>query len=401
VAAEGKITPSVALREEYNDNILLAPTNTKDDFITSVIPSINVSYTWRILSLSLDYGLDFRFYAKHPEENLTSPTDTQAAKLDTTLSPYRDIFFVKVSDVYARVPIDTRKQTGINNYVVNLTDSNSFFVSPYVQYPLSGAVKMQLGYSYANVWYKHGDSYYNHDGFGGIIAELSSSVTASINYDYLIHRLTGQEVSSPFQNIMVSDSYDRQTVSFAPAWQVNSLLTLNGSVGETWFHYKDGHKENGPIGSAAVAYKLTNFLSLLAGYDVNYNYSVDSGTYKEEKEHGTISYLGKIPVSVDIFHKIDTYRELNRRDRWQGVNLSSSIPITPKITGRLTGMFEDFKFNEVETENGKRYSLDAAVDYAIKITTLTLGYTYNRNDSSIPSNEYVNNIVYIQARFTI
>ena len=104
--AELRITPSIGIREEYNDNIFLTPSDEEDDFITSVNPAINLTYNTGLLTLSLDYGLNLDFYMHNSEENKIR----QFGRLESTISPYRDIFFIRISDVFERVSIDERRQ---------------------------------------------------------------------------------------------------------------------------------------------------------------------------------------------------------------------------------------------------------------------------------------------------
>ena len=434
--AEFKLTPSIGVREEYNDNIFLAPTNKKDDFITSISPSINLSYTASIVALSLDVGPNFRFYAKNPDQDQTNVLDTQTAKLDTTLSPYKDIFFIKVFDQYQRVPVDVTKQVAPGNYLVNLTDSNSLLISPYVEYPLSGSTKVKVGYKYANTWFKSGDSSEDQDGFAGISADLASNISAAINYDYLVHRLWGG------QTFPLSDNYDQQTVSLPVVYKAGEKLSFNGSIGETWFKYKNGSSANNPsiIWNAGATYQLSSFISLSGGYSESYLYpgqvapimgspnvlsvttalsaptplsagyngAVDFGTCKAETAQGTISYSGKIPFSVTVNKTTDTYIAVARKDQLSGITLSSSTPIAPKLTGSVTGSYTYLKSNignesvsNSQNEKANRYSAGVSLAYEMRITTLTLGYTFNHNNSTIFTNEYTNNIVYVQAKFSI
>ena len=156
--AEFSLIPSIAVSEQYNDNINLTASNKEDDFITTVTPAINMSYKLDILTLSLNYGVNFVFYAKHPDMNETSPTQNQTAKLDTTFSPYRDMVFIRVSDVFGRVPIDQRNQVALDNINVNMTNSNTFLVNPYLEYPLSASLKARVGFTYENDWYQSDES---------------------------------------------------------------------------------------------------------------------------------------------------------------------------------------------------------------------------------------------------
>jgi hypothetical protein len=397
-AAELKITPSIALREEYNDNIFLTSTNKRDDFISSISPALQVGYTASILTLSLDYGLDFRLYAKNSDQNLTTISNTQKARVDMTFSPYKDIFLIKVLDEYARVPIDERKQIALDNFIVNLTDSNHLFVSPYVVYPITGTITTRFGYSYDNQWYKVGNSYDNHDGFAGISINFTPNIDGSITYDYLIHRLIGTP------KFPLSDNYDRQTVSSALTYRVTPKLSLNGSVGATWFHYKNRDNANTPntIGNAKITYLLTEVISLGAAYNLGYADSVDAGTYRTEKMEGSISYSGTIPLTVSIHKSTNTYTVIDRKDVSSGITVNSTIPIpiTPKLSGILTGTYDSYTFDP-GNEKVKRYSAGLSFAREMRITTLSVGYRFNRNDSSIDANDYTSNIVYIQARFAI
>jgi uncharacterized protein (PEP-CTERM system associated) len=180
--AELRVTPSVSIREEYDDNIFLASDNEEGDFITSIYPSINLSYTTNFVTLSLDYGMNFRLYMHNSYLNETDLADTQRAKLDSTISLYREILFLKVFDEYARIPIDVRRQTAIDNAFVNMTDINRFRVNPYLELPLSSTLKLRTGYSYENIWYryKEGDSAQIHLITTGLLKELSPKLSASL-----------------------------------------------------------------------------------------------------------------------------------------------------------------------------------------------------------------------------
>lgn len=152
--AEFRITPSISIREEYNDNIFLTNTDEEEDFITTINPSLNLTYNTSILTLALDYGLDFKFYVNNSDRNQTSLSNTQRARLDTTISAYRDIFFIKIFDEYKRVPIDERRQIAYDNIFVNMTDSNTLLINPYFEYPITQTIKARIAYTYENIWYK-------------------------------------------------------------------------------------------------------------------------------------------------------------------------------------------------------------------------------------------------------
>ena len=386
------LTPSVTIREEYNDNIFLSSSNEVEDYITTVNPALSLSYTASMLTLSLDYGLAFRFYARHPDLNETSPTQAQRAKLDTTISPYRDIFFVKVFDEYQRVTIDQRRQVSLDNYFVNLTDSNRLLVNPYLEYPLSGTLKTRAGYSYENVWYRsaEGDNAENHTATAGLTKEISSQLYTTLSYSYLFHRPSKTE------------AYDVQTVSLGMGYQPSPKLSLNGSVGETFFNYGKNERRNNAstVWQVQANYFLISTVTLGAGYSESFSDSVNQGTYKNKSATGTVNYSGKIPLSINAFRNVATYTSVDREDRSIGGTIGTRLPVTANISANLSGTYTNFEFLP-GNERVNRYGAQVGIDYILKITTLSFGYTWNLNDSSTDARDYRNNIVFVQAKFSL
>lgn len=427
--AELRLTPSITLREEYNDNIFLTSSDEEDDYITSINPAVNMTYDISLLTLSMDYGLNFRFYADHTERNETSLSKTQRARLETTVSPYRNIFFIKVSDEYKRVSIDERRQVALDNIFVNMTDSNNFSINPYIQYPLSKTLNAKIGYRYANIWYKEkeGNDAEDHTATISLAKELSSNITTSLSYSYLAH------VPKKLGN------YNKQDATLGIGYHISPRISLNSSVGQSWIDYKESTDNSSIIWNIQATYLPTpklslsgeikrylleyektkpettlrtiqakyllmaNTLSLGAGYSESLSESVNLGAYKRRSTTGTISYHGTIPLNLAVSKTINKYSAVDREDRSTGVSLGSRIPffiVTPKLSGGVTGNYNNSEFFP-EGEKVKRYGLRLSLDYDMRITTASLGYTYNWSDSSFNSNDYKNNIIWVQARFTI
>ena len=68
---EFKLTPSVAVKEEYNDNILYSTTNTQKGFITTLSPGLALTDRTERMDLSLSGRLDHRLYSSHRDLNAT------------------------------------------------------------------------------------------------------------------------------------------------------------------------------------------------------------------------------------------------------------------------------------------------------------------------------------------
>lgn len=390
VWAEFKLTPSISLREEYDDNIFLTADDEEADFITSIYPSISLSYITNLLTLSLDYGANFRLYMHNSKQNETDLTNTQRAKLDSTLSLYRNIFFLRVFDEYSRVPIDERRQTAVENPFVNMTDLNRLLLNPYLEYPLSGTLKVKAGYTYENLQYKveEGDDAENHLMTGGIIKEFSPKLSGSVFYNYSVH------------DLKINEDYDRQDIIFGMNYQLTQKLFLQGTYGHGWLNYKETEDLDSDIWSVNANYLLTEKISVGAGYSQDFFDSVNAGAYEREMASVYITRGGTVPITLRGFAQKADYIVEDREDKSAGVSLNADIPLTPKITARLTGLYTYYKFIPDE-EKVNRYGAGISFDYAIRITTISFGYIHNLSNSNIDENDYRNNRFWVGARFTL
>jgi hypothetical protein len=411
-AAELKLTPSVSLREEYNDNIELTRDNRIDDFITSVTPALGISWKTSILELSADYGLNFRIFAKNSGRNETDLTEAQMAKADTTLTVMPEALFVKLSDVFERVPVDERDQVALDNIFVNLSNSNRFTANPYLDYPVSPTLRLLAGYTYQNTWYDdpRGDDSEDHTATGGITKQFGERLSVFGNYSYRWHR--------PSRTLQ----YDNQTGTVGAALQLTTKLSVSGSVGQTFYRYEGGVQRvripvtvNGTLGDVPVPpretsatiwnakanYLLTERLSLGAGYSQSFSDSVTEGSARSRSITGSVTYkvVDTLPMTVAGFSTNSTFLITNREDRSTGVTVSAPVPLTPRLTARLDGGYTRFEFLP-EGEEANRYSARVGLDYQFAVTTVGFGYTWNRNDSTVDTKDYTNNIAFVQAKFT-
>ena len=135
--AEFEMTPGVNLSLKYDDNIFLDSDNEESDVITTVTPNISLSWETSRLDLSLFASVSMEKYMDNTDEDrIGAGESNQTSKLDALARLYRELLFLRVSDTYARVPIDEGGRGGENNRTVNLTDSNTLQVNPYLQFEI-------------------------------------------------------------------------------------------------------------------------------------------------------------------------------------------------------------------------------------------------------------------------
>ncbi len=457
--AELKLTPSLIVREEYNDNIDLTNDNRRDDFITTVAPSLNALIDTNLLKLSLDYGLYFKLFAKHSDENETSLAKTQRVRFDTTYNPIRDILFLKVSDVYARVPIDERRQVAAGNDFVNTTDSNILTVNPYIVFPLTSSINFTAGYTYKNTWYDdpEGETAQDHSATGRLTKTFGERLSIYGEYAYRAHRpkdekhdvntysRTADEFTYTSTGIIPThyalpvlvstqengwDGYDTHSGTIGTVLQLTPKLTLTGSVGKIFYKYKSGKEtiqieylgdsgftpdqeyvvEKRPddadslIWNVMANYTLSERFSLGAYYSQDFYDSVNEGAVKRETTGGSIKYSHAIEATLAGFYTNSDYETEDREDKSAGGTLSAKVPLGSSLAANVGGSYTHYKFSPDEiitiTEKVNRYTAQASLDYTLRILTMGLGYTWNYNDSNVDVNNYRNNIIWLQARLT-
>ncbi|HOP40291.1 MAG TPA: TIGR03016 family PEP-CTERM system-associated outer membrane protein [Geobacteraceae bacterium] len=427
--AEFRFSPGISIREEYNDNVNLDDTDKQEDFITTINPNLNLYYGGELLNFYLDYGLRYLIYARNTEDDELYHN----VNLQSTIRPFKDYFFIRISDFFSRVPIDQRRQVGYENNLANLTNSNVFSVNPYFEYPLSATFKIKGGYTYQNSWYesKDGDDSQDHTASIGVSKELSSRISTSLFYDYQFHRPE-----------MDFDTYDRQGATLGLNFGLTEKLHVDGSIGWVRFDYKtlDGRDFSAINWSANARYLLSPAITLRAGYARNYfdtssqtpstagsfiavsdgsiypgeGYviidgqaipasavqldSIGGGLYRNDSITAGLIYSGKITVNVSGFRNIIKYESIDRENRSTGVNLGVTIPLTSRLSAQMSGLYSYNKYRP-ENETVNRYGARLNFDYTLKITTLTLGYAFNKDDSDVEGQDYTNNVVWISARF--
>jgi len=417
VLAEFHVSPNFFAREEYNDNIYLDHSDKENDFVTLIRPSFNLTWNNKIFDLNLNLGLEYEKYFDHSEEDDLRPS--QGTRLDSTWNLYRNSFFLRVSDVYQRVPIDEGNKGGVDNNLVNLTDSNRLIINPYlVLLPLK-TLQVRFDYEYENIWYqdKAGDDAERHRYSCKFTKEITSRISADISGNFSQYRPRNQDRLEP--KITAQEEYDRSDLSIGFLYNISDQLSLYGSVGRSWLDYTYGNDYESTLVSGQFDYEIASFLTVGAGYAENVGDSVDEGVYKEKKYSTYIHYMDGYQLGLTLFKARSNYLSTSqRRDSW-GADLNGDFPITDKegigwlliytdyeeeFTGASSlseiNSFDDLLeylwYLENPSEDYKRYGARIELYHHLRLGRASIGYTFNRNNSEINENDYVNNIIFMQ-----
>lgn len=389
--AEFRLTPAFSLRQEYNDNIYLER-DKEGDFITFVRPSFNLLWNTRVVDLTLDLGLEYEKYWKNSDEDELRPS--QGARLDSTFSLYRDALFLRVTDIYERVPIDEGGKGGVDSNLVNLTDSNRLEINPYLLLQPLRTLRARFDYLYENVWYREeeGDDAETHRYSAILTQQLTPRISADLTGSFSQYR--PKDASRSPLDDTGEEEYDRANAGVGLAWQVNDQLSLRGDVGHTWLYYEYRDDYDSTLFGGQADYQISSTFSAGAAYQEDISTSVEDGARERKKTSAYLAYADRSKVRLTVFGTRDDYLEINRRDVGMGATLDGDVPITNKKGIAWLLSYTDYE--EGNYEEYQRYGGRLEFYHQLRLGRLSLGYTYNRNDSDIPSEDYDNNIVFAQ-----
>ena len=149
-ASEFKITPSITVSEEYNDNIFLDPKQQVADYITHIIPGIRVLYLAPYWDWDIKYKYEHRYYANK------TVTGDNPRDLDLTgnVRLIKDVLFFDVKDIYNRISLSPVRDYTQVSPRVNQTDQNILTLNPYIVLHPTTRTELKPGYQYRTFWYQ-------------------------------------------------------------------------------------------------------------------------------------------------------------------------------------------------------------------------------------------------------
>ena len=397
--ANFSLITGIDLQEAYDDNIYLDPDNEEDDFITTVAPNVNLQWDSSRLFVSLNGSIAMVKYLDHTDDDRIGANAAQSSEFSALATLYRELLFLKVTDTYERVPIDNAGPGGEGNQNVNLTNSNILRVNPYLQFNMMKNTILNLGYTYENYWYSSndGDNANNHLFSSSLTKELSPRLSVSLSGDYALYRPKSNDgADSDLGNY----KYDQEKVYLTLEYQMSDRLHLTGEYGHSWFNYDERSDVDSPLWLAKADYDITSNYKVGIEYSKDYTVSVDEGPYDSDSIKADLSYDGRFSIALSLFYAKDDYVEIDRSDDNKGGEISGDLPFNDKVG--ITGLFNYTHYDEsgIYQQKYDRYSTRFTTYYLTRLGRISAGYTYNRNDSDVNTDEYTNNIFFLSASLT-
>ena len=358
IGAENTFTPSIAVSEEYNDNVFEDPAK-REDFITRVMPGFTLNHKAPFWDLDMGYIFDYRHYG----HQVKGDEITHDLKAKGNLRVVDNFLFLDLSDTYHKVSLDVARDTTNESLFVNQTDQNIATVSPYLLWRLSEKSSIKTGYRYIDTRYWGGGiDKTEHVAFADLTHELTSRLSLTAGYAF-----TRCE-SSP-------DQYDKNDIYGGFRYEYADKSFVFGRIGNTWLNFSSSNNMSYLNWDAGVTHDLGFAVLALA---TKCQTTEDPQTLSTKET----SYSGKIDKTfergaVGFSSSYSEYKN-NETGVMEGRNLSfrgyGRYEVLPSLTASLGVTSERFKQESI-TDYPYRFTFTSGLSYAFK-NELTLGLTY-------------------------
>lgn len=359
---------SISVGEEYNDNVD-EEKNGRDDFITSVRPSLSYVREGERLLFESAYSGDYRFYAKGTEDQEFNHNLSVHALLDA----WESFLFLDLTDTYRLVNEDrTEGDVTEDDSTQGLVQQNTFTFSPYITPRFGERGQAKIGYAFSNIWYEDSDNDGKniHRGFVDADYELTDRASLLSGYSYT------QELSE-------DETLHRHIGYLGGRYAYSEAGSLFLKAGPQYTRYQDRDTSSTSLywdagldhDFGAVQLNLTSGISFEDDPDTGQTY---------ERRYGTLR-LSKAweRTTASVFTTLEDYEENSGVDndgdsvRRTVLGLNLSHEITARLTGTL-GLSHDFEDSD---ENTKRWNANLGLTYALS-EKLSLGGWYRFKDST-------------------
>lgn len=370
---------SLTVREDYNDNIYLSSINEEDDFITRIIPGLSFGYEGARFRTSIKYSFEARMYKDNSEANDEKHTLSAVFSAE----PIRRLLYIDVADSFRRVPSDIRRPTNEGEVYVNLYDTNTLTVRPYIKRSITPRTSLKAGYERTDTDYDQsaGEDFVYNGAFMVSESQVTPKLTLSLGYDF--RDKDAGERTEDF-------SYHKATLS--AAYRITRDLSIDAAVGNGWFDYEKRRSEEHPFWNVGVKKSFAWGGRSSARYSRVIKDSPLYGSYLADSAKLGISYGKRIILDGNAFITKNDYLTYARKDELKGGGFGASWKISRRLSTSVKGRISRQEFTNPD-EKIDLWSAECGISYlAGKRTFVSARYRYVDRDSDNVLSSYTNNI---------
>lgn len=366
--ADFEVHPSLAVNQEYTDNVFETGTNRISDFITRALPGISMSYKVPAFKGDLSYQFDYRHYAKNSRKD--EITHTLGAK--GYLIAVQNLLFLDVSDDYQRVSLDVTRDVRSESLFLNQSDRNIVIVSPYINLQLAERTKLKTGYRFVDTRYfdSAGVSKMQHIGLAEVTHALTKQLDLTAGYTFTREQA---DINNFNQHLAQG--------GFRYEYADKSFVFAQG--GNTWTRYESGQRLNSVFWDGGITHL---FDSVTVSVTTGKHYAEDPlrNIVQETFVNGLIEKRFK-NGSLGIAPLYSEYKQPESgtmQTKKYGATAKGTYDFSPDLSGTLAFTAEKYEQPQLGSYT-RRYLVNSGLSYLIA-EKLTLSLYYNYADYSSP-----------------
>lgn len=346
-AGEFDLKPSIAVSEEYTDNVFDTPQK-RTDYITRAMPGISFLYKAPLWDWDLTYNLDYRYYARQ------SRSDDTTHNLSTkgVVKLVDEVLFLELSDTYKRVSLDITRDTTNESLSSNQSDQNVGTVSPYLVLRPTTAMTVRTGYRYTNTWYRDpsATNKRSHAAFLDTSYEITPKLFATLGYTFT------REDSARY-------GFYRHVLYVGPRYEYAEKSFLFAQGGATLTEYDDRPGSVNPTWNAGITH---SFDTVTVTLSTGVNYADDPfGSSSQETTYTALIQKalsrGAVTLTSSYTEFVDTTNDVMKNKRFSAAG-SISYELIQDLRGSVGLTYEHY--NDLLV-NGytNRYFVDSSLNY--------------------------------------
>jgi putative beta-barrel porin BBP2 len=384
----GRITvlPEISYQGEYNDNIFLESTNEKDDYLSRIVPGIELAYdgTTPENFFIMGYNADMVLYSDYNENNYTAHNAYVSGGIKIPSGFYFQAgdYYVKTEDPYGsatnyNIGVQTERWNNTADILAGYEFGDKFAVEPFYKNYLERYDNSE------DEWQNRIDHVY-----GLSLIYMITPKTAVFGQ----YRLTDAAYNEQ------EDGIDMTEFGGTGAWHSDNSQSYMLSDYFVGIRFKPGGKISGEakIGWGVKAFDNDTDKDNNDFEDEDTFISETSVTYQAtEKTRFTLNVQRSIKGSPDS--DASSYIDNLAGLRWNQILVHR---LSFDVGAQWANNDYQNEFSGREDKAFNIYTLDAGVDYKIRDwLTAGVGYTYENKtagNDDYKSGEYENNVVYFK-----
>ncbi len=360
--AEFEVHPSLAVSEEFTDNVFETKTDRISDYITRMLPGVALSYRAPSLTGNIDYVFDYRHYARGNRSDET--THTVSAK--GHLTAVENFMFLDVSDEYQRVSLDVTRDVTKESLFLNQSDRNVATVSPYLTFRPVERVMVKTGYRFVDTRYfdSPGIDKTDHVATLDMAYELSKRFSLTAGYTFI------RETAD-------IDNFNQHQALGGLRYEYADKSFVFAQGGYSWTGYDSGQRLNSIVWNAGITHAfdtVTGTVTTGVRYDEDplrniMKESFAGGTIEKRFIRGSINFSSQ--YSEFVLTKTDTLQT-----RKYAATAGCQYEFTADLSGRLAFTAEKYE-QPLVSSHTRRYQVDSGLSYLLaRQLTASLSYIY-------------------------